>query len=97
MQKIVSDEEEPITPFSGRMRALYEKAGVSTVLVAGSSGAFFGQADTIIQMDRYEPKDVTARVRALVPFQKGAVRISVRIRRDASRGQAGILTKREAA
>ena len=71
MQKIVSDEEEPITPFSGRMRALYEKAGVSTVLVAGSSGAFFGQADTIIQMDRYEPKDVTARVRALVPFQKG--------------------------
>ena len=71
MQKIVSDEEEPITPFSGRMRALYEKSGVSTVLVAGSSGAFFGRADTIIQMDRYEPKDVTARVRALVPFQKG--------------------------
>ncbi len=71
MQKIVSDEEEPITPFSGRMRALYEKSGVSTVLVAGSSGAFFGQADTIIQMDRYEPKDVTASVRALVPFQKG--------------------------
>lgn len=76
MQKVVSDEEEPITPFSGRMRALYEKAGVSTVLVAGSSGAFFGQADTIIQMDRYEPKDVTARVRALVPFQNGGEKAS---------------------
>ena len=67
MQKIVSEEEEPITPFSGRMRDLYEKAGISTILVAGSSGAFFGKADTIIQMDRYEPKDVTERVRKLVP------------------------------
>ena len=69
MQKIVSEDEEPITPFSSRMRALYEKAGISTILVAGSSGAFFGRADTIIQMDRYEPKDVTDRVRKLVPFQ----------------------------
>ena len=67
MQKIVSEEEEPITPFSGRMRDLYEKAGISTILVAGSSGAFFGKADTIIQRDRYEPKDVTERVRKLVP------------------------------
>ncbi|MCI6173280.1 MAG: ABC-ATPase domain-containing protein [Clostridiales bacterium] len=67
MQRIVSAEEEPITPFSGRMRALFTQAGVSTILVAGSSGAFFGEADTVIQMDRYEPKDVTVRVRELVP------------------------------
>ncbi|WP_274941323.1 ABC-ATPase domain-containing protein [Chordicoccus furentiruminis] len=65
MQRIVSAEEEPITPFSGRMRALFTQAGVSTILVAGSSGAFFGEADTVIQMDRYEPKDVTVRVREL--------------------------------
>jgi predicted ABC-class ATPase len=70
MQKIVSEAEEPITPFSERMRALYEQAGISTILVAGSSGAFFGKADTVIQMDRYEPKNVTARVREIVPFQK---------------------------
>lgn len=67
MQRIVSAEEEPITPFSGRMRALFTQAGVSTILVAGSSGAFFGEADTVIQMDRYEPKDVTVRVRELAP------------------------------
>ena len=52
------------------MRLLYEKAGISTILVAGSSGAFFSQADTIIQMNQYEPKDVTEKVRAIVPFQK---------------------------
>jgi prophage antirepressor-like protein len=70
MQKIVSEEEEPITPFSDRMRALYEQSGISTILVAGSSGAFFSQADTIIQMDQYEPKDVTDKVRKIVPFQE---------------------------
>ena len=67
MQRIVCAEEEPITQFSGRMRALFTQAGVSTILVAGSSGAFFGEADTVIQMDRYEPKDVTVRVRELAP------------------------------
>ena len=30
------------------------------MIVAGSSGAYFHIADTIIQMDRYVPKDITA-------------------------------------
>ena len=79
MQKIVSEEEEPITPFSDRMRALYEKSDISTILVAGSSGAFFSKADTIIQMDQYEPKDVTDKVRKIVPFQgkEGSFSVSV--------------------
>ena len=38
---------------------LYEEKGVSTVLVAGSCGAFFHVADTVIQMDRYLPKEIT--------------------------------------
>ena len=29
------------------------------MIVAGSSGAYFHIADTILQMDRYEPKDIT--------------------------------------
>jgi predicted ABC-class ATPase len=85
MQKIVSEEDEPITPFSARMRTLYEKAGISTILVAGSSGAFFSQADTIIQMDRYEPKDVTERVRKIVPFQNDTADDSVPVCPDQSR------------
>lgn len=67
MQKIVHGDKEPITPFCARVRDLYEKAGISTVLVAGSSGAFFHMADTVIQMDSYRPLDVKKRVDAFLP------------------------------
>ncbi|MCD8157138.1 MAG: ABC-ATPase domain-containing protein, partial [Clostridiales bacterium] len=67
MQKIVHGDKEPITPFCARVRDLYEKAGISTVLVAGSSGAFFHMADTVIQMDSYRPLDVKKRVEAFLP------------------------------
>ena len=60
MQKVIHRDQEPITPFIERMRDLYELHGISTVLVAGSSGAYFETADTVIQMDRYEPKEITA-------------------------------------
>lgn len=40
MQEVISREKEPITPFLERAGDLYEKAGISTILVAGSSGAF---------------------------------------------------------
>ncbi|MCD8122256.1 MAG: ABC-ATPase domain-containing protein [Clostridiales bacterium] len=65
MQQVISREKEPITPFLERARDLYEKAGVSTILVAGSSGAFFYIADRVIQMDCYRPVDITGRVRAM--------------------------------
>lgn len=63
MEAVVSREHEPITPFVERVRDLWERAGVSSVIVAGSSGAFFGVADTVVQMDCYEPLDITERVR----------------------------------
>lgn len=63
MQQIVSADEEPIIPYSDRMRALWQGAGISTILVAGSSGAFFQKADRIIQMKQYLPEDVTENVR----------------------------------
>ncbi len=63
MQKVVAREKEPITSFVERVRDLYEQAGVSTVLVAGSSGAFFAVADRVIQMDCYRALDITERVR----------------------------------
>lgn len=65
MQQVIQKEKEPITPFLERARDLYEKAGISTILVAGSSGAFFHIADTIIQMDQYLSKDITASTKAL--------------------------------
>ncbi len=65
MQRVVSPDKEPITPFLSRAKALYEQAGISTILVAGSSGAFFHIADTVIQMDNYRPVDITEKAKAL--------------------------------
>lgn len=65
MQQVIQREKELITPFLERAEDLYKKAGISTILVAGSSGAFFHIADTIIQMDNYVPKDITASVKKL--------------------------------
>lgn len=60
MQRVIHRDMEPITPFIDRIRELYERSGISTVIVAGSSGAYFHIADTIVQMDRYVPREITA-------------------------------------
>ena len=65
IQKVIAREKEPITPFLERVGNLYHKAGISTILVAGSSGAFFHIADTVIQMDSYYPLDITHMVKTL--------------------------------
>lgn len=63
MQRVVSNELEPITPFTMRVRELYEKEGISTILVAGSSGSYFHKADYVIQMNHYVPEDITTRAK----------------------------------
>jgi predicted ABC-class ATPase len=65
MQALVAQDKEPITPFIHRVRELYDSHGVSTVIVMGGSGDYFDVADTVIMMDTYEPRDVTARAREL--------------------------------
>lgn len=59
MQRVVSNEMEPITPFIFRAGKLFEDQKISSVLVAGSSGSFFHIADQIIQMEEYRPKEIT--------------------------------------
>lgn len=65
MQQVISRDKEPITPFIERARQLFDQAGVSTIMVAGSSGAYFYIADTVIQMDCYRPVDITDKVRRI--------------------------------
>lgn len=65
MQQVIRREKEPITPFLERAGDLYEQAGISTILVAGSSGAFFYIADHILCMDCYRPVDITDSVKEL--------------------------------
>lgn len=65
MQKLVSREKEPITPFIEVVKPLYEQRGISTIIVVGSCGDFFDVADCVIQMDNYETKDVTKEAKEL--------------------------------
>lgn len=64
MQSVVSRELEPITPYIDRLRELYENYGISSIIVAGSSGAYFHKADHIIQMRQYIPEEITAFAKA---------------------------------
>lgn len=59
MQRVVHRDAEPITPFIDRIEELYQNYGISTILVAGSSGSYFHKADVILQMEQYVPKDIT--------------------------------------
>lgn len=63
MAQVITPGEEPITPFIDRVRGMYEDLGVSSIIVAGSSGSFFHMADTIIQMKEYVPIDITGRAK----------------------------------
>ena len=48
-----------------RVRELYDNHGISTVLVAGGSGAFLDVADHVLMLDAYTPKDKTEAAKAL--------------------------------
>lgn len=72
MQSLVVKEKEPITPFIDVAKTLYNDLGISTILVAGSCGDFFDIADLVIQMDSYEPFDVTEKAKKL---SKGKIKL----------------------
>lgn len=65
MQRVIARDKEPITPYIERVQELKEQFDVSTILVAGSCGAYIDVADTIIQMDSYLPCDITAHAKEL--------------------------------
>lgn len=65
MQRVIAHDKEPITPYIERVQELKESYGISTILVAGSCGAYIDVADTIIQMDSYLPQDITAYAKKL--------------------------------
>lgn len=64
MQEVIAREQEPITPFLERALDLWQKAGVSLILVVGSCGAYFHIADRVVQMDCYHARDITGQAKA---------------------------------
>ena len=91
MQSVIAREQEPITPFIEQARKLYEEKGVSVILVAGSSGAYFYIADKIIQMDTYRACDITDHVKDICSRNKEEMEFVAAHRRE-SEGIAGWVT-----
>lgn len=103
MQALIHPDDEPITPFVDRVRALHDALGLSTVLVMGGSGDYFGLADAVIELKAYRPYDVTARAHAIAneapdasrptpktPLRRPANRVPLRESFDARRGRREI-------
>lgn len=65
MQHLVPKNKEPITPFIDKVRQLWEKFRVSTVVVLGGSGDYFDVADTVIMMNEYCPQVVTEKAKEI--------------------------------
>ena len=78
MQKVIHEDAEPITPFIEYVGSMWKNSGISTILVAGSFGAFFHIADSIIQMDRYAPKDITEKAKK----EAEAYPLSIKLREE---------------
>lgn len=85
MQQLVPDSQEPITPLLHRVRELYVKEGVSSIIVTGGSGDYLAVADRVIMMDNYQTFDVTKKAQCLagsspperterIPFQQKPLR-----------------------
>jgi predicted ABC-class ATPase len=65
MQALIAKAQEPITPFIDKVRQLYRDYGLSTLLVMGGSGDYFDVADTVIALEDFYPRDVTAQAQAI--------------------------------
>ena len=100
MQALVTKEHEPILPFLDRVRELYLRLDVSTILVMGGSGDYFEPADTVIRMMDYLPEDATEQAKDIAarqptgrtfesesPLKLGHSRRFVPTSVDASRGR----------
>ena len=58
-------KNEPIIPFTDRVRELYGEKNVSTILVIGGSSEYLAYADTVILMEEYLPHIITEDIRKL--------------------------------
>jgi len=70
MQRLVRKPDEPITPFLDRVRELYDRFGLSTILVTGGSGDYLEVAHTVIRMKEYRALDATADAREVTAATK---------------------------
>jgi predicted ABC-class ATPase len=65
VQELIHKSKEPIIPFITRVRGLYKKNGVSSIVVVGGLGDYFDVADRILMLDSYEVFDVTVEAKEI--------------------------------
>ncbi|MDZ7839116.1 MAG: ABC-ATPase domain-containing protein [Actinomycetota bacterium] len=70
MQKIVSKDKEPITPFIDQVQNMRQDYGTSTIMVMGGAGDYFEVAEHIILMDSYIPRLVTSKAKDIISQKK---------------------------
>lgn len=71
MQRLITKENEPITPFIDKIRGLYEDKGISSVVVAGGCGDYIDVADIVICMKEYRAFDVTEKAKEIAMQDEG--------------------------
>ncbi|KAL9088238.1 MAG: hypothetical protein Q9159_003222 [Coniocarpon cinnabarinum] len=59
-------DAEPITPFVSKVRALYQRQHISTLIVVGGCGDYLSAADHVIGMQDFLPRDLTSRAQEVV-------------------------------
>jgi len=103
MQALVAREAEPITPFIDRVRELWQRHAISTVLVMGGCGDYFDVADTVIRLQDYQVDDATREAQrvaldhptsrqreAVMPFERPPQRTPLAASFDASSGRRSV-------
>jgi len=65
MQALVVKDKEPITPLVQRVKSLYENKGISSIIVMGGSGDYFGVSNLVLMLDEYRVFDVTEKAHEL--------------------------------
>lgn len=58
-------KNDPIIPFTNRIKQLYTKYEVSTILVIGGSSVYLNYADEVLLLENYLPNNITKMVKDL--------------------------------
>lgn len=60
---LMPDARDPVVPLSALVRSLFTEHGVSTILVSDGAAAYVPVADTVIGLEEFRPRDLTAAAR----------------------------------
>ncbi len=71
-RQLSPDARHPVTSLAELVRVLYEEHGVSTIVVTGHSAEYVPGADTVIGLDAFRPRVVTADARQAAAPHPGA-------------------------